>query len=108
MVPTMFVAAIMTVAWPFATTVVSTIIVALIYGFACGTFVSLIVIPTAHMGEISDVGRRTGMQGTILAIGALAGPPASGAIATAAGSYVPLGIFAGALESCARFPSYFA
>jgi len=41
--------------------------------FFSGAYGALIVIPVAHMGDHRDVGRRTGMQGTILALGALAG-----------------------------------
>ncbi|KAH7099294.1 MFS general substrate transporter [Auriculariales sp. MPI-PUGE-AT-0066] len=83
MMPFTLVAAVLTYAWPFATTLRSIIAVAIIY--------------VAHMGDIRDVGRRTGMQQTILAFGALAGPPTCGAIASAAGSYVPLGAFAASM-----------
>ena len=58
------------------------------------------------MGETGDVGRRTGMFMTILAVGALSGPPISGAINTRTGSFKPVGYYAGVifsfknLESC--------
>lgn len=45
-------------------------------------------------GEPGDVGRRIGMCLTILAIGALIGPPISGAIISAHG-YIADGIYAG-------------
>lgn len=48
-----------------------------------------------EMGEVGDVGRRTGMFMSILALGALAGPPISGAINTATGSFKPVGYYAG-------------
>jgi MCP family monocarboxylic acid transporter-like MFS transporter 10 len=46
------------------------------------------------MGEIEDVGRRIGMSMTILAFGALAGPPISGAIISARG-FEAAGYYAG-------------
>lgn len=36
---------------------------------------SLIAAPIVALGDTDDVGRRTGMYFSILAIGALAGPP---------------------------------
>ena len=50
-------------------------------------------------GETGDVGRRTGMYFTILCFGAVAGPPISGAISTATGSYKAVGIYAGMSHS---------
>ncbi|KZV82065.1 MFS general substrate transporter [Exidia glandulosa HHB12029] len=97
LIPCTLFAAIMTYIWPYAHTQSSLIAVAVLYGFASGTYVSLLVVPIAHMGDHGDVGRRTGMANTILAIGALAGPPTSGAIATATGSYNALGAFAGSM-----------
>jgi hypothetical protein len=47
------------------------------------------------MGDMSDVGRRTGTLFSILAISALAGPPISGAIASATGNYKAVGYYAG-------------
>jgi MCP family monocarboxylic acid transporter-like MFS transporter 10 len=47
------------------------------------------------MGEIADVGRRIGMSMTILAFGALAGPPISGAIISASGGFEAAGYYAG-------------
>lgn len=47
------------------------------------------------MGSVNDIGRRTGMCMTILALGALAGPPISGAINTATGGFKAVGYFAG-------------
>jgi len=99
-VPSTLLAAVMTFAWPFAgRTLVGTIVLAVVYGyvsldmpitfdsadrlhpvvlcdlnsFSSGTYVALLVVPIAHMGDHRDVGRRTGMQNTILAFGALAG-----------------------------------
>lgn len=53
-------------------------------------------VPLIHMGDMSDVGRRTGTLFSILAISALAGPPISGAIASATGNYKAVGYYAGA------------
>ena len=47
------------------------------------------------MGATEDVGRRLGMLMSILSIGALIGPPISGAIATDSGSFKGVGYYAG-------------
>jgi MCP family monocarboxylic acid transporter-like MFS transporter 10 len=48
-----------------------------------------------EMGEPWDVGRRTGMFMSISAIGALTGPPISGAIKSATGDFKAVGYYAG-------------
>lgn len=48
-----------------------------------------------EMGSVTDIGRRTGMCMSILALGALAGPPISGAINTATGGFKAVGYYAG-------------
>lgn len=50
-----------------------------------------------EMGGTGDVGRRIGMFMSILALGALAGPPISGAINTATGGFQAVGYYAGTL-----------
>jgi MFS transporter, MCT family, solute carrier family 16 (monocarboxylic acid transporters), member 10 len=52
-------------------------------------------MPIIAFGEIEDVGRRLGMCLTILASGALAGPPISGAINGATGGFKAVGYYAG-------------
>ena len=47
------------------------------------------------MGDTEDVGRRLGMFMSILSIGALAGPPISGAISTVTGGFKDVGYYAG-------------
>ncbi|KAJ7437974.1 major facilitator superfamily domain-containing protein [Mycena galericulata] len=95
MIPGTFVAAIVTFAWPFAKTLPSLIAVSIIYGFASGVFVCLQAVPLIHMGNMSDVGRRSGTLFSILSISALAGPPISGAIASATGDYKAVGYYGG-------------
>ncbi|KAJ3512139.1 hypothetical protein NLJ89_g3699 [Agrocybe chaxingu] len=60
-----------------------------------GAYVSLLSNPTMDMGETGDVGRRIGMFMSILAMGALAGPPISGAISSATGDFKAVGYYAG-------------
>ena len=67
--------------------------------FCSGVYVSLVYNPIMDMGETEDVGRRTGMFMTILAVGALSGPPISGVINTRTGSFKPVGYFAGVIFS---------
>jgi len=66
-----------------------------IYGVSSGTFVALIAVPLIHMGEVGDVGRRSGMLFTLTSITALCGPPISGAIAQRTGGYEAVGYYAG-------------
>ena len=52
------------------------------------------------MGEMGDMGRRQGMMFSLLAVGAIIGPPISGLINTATHGYVVMGFYAGPLNSC--------
>jgi hypothetical protein len=52
-----------------------------------------------EFGDTKDVGRRLGMFMTILSLGALAGPPISGAINTATGGFEAVGYYAGGIPS---------
>lgn len=95
LIPSTFVAGICTFIWPFARTKGTLIAVAIIDGIACGVFVGMLPAPVAKMGSMDDIGRRTGMLMTVVAIGAVAGPPISGAIRDNTGSFVPVGYYAG-------------
>ncbi|KAL0579399.1 hypothetical protein V5O48_002624 [Marasmius crinis-equi] len=96
-------AGILTYSWPFARSQASLIVVAILYGFFSGAFVATFVLPVYEMGEIDDVGRRTGTIMSIAAIGALIGPPISGAINDASGGFEAVGYYAGSMIvlSCA-------
>jgi MCP family monocarboxylic acid transporter-like MFS transporter 10 len=63
--------------------------------FNSGAYVCLVSNPIMEMGSVSDIGRRTGMCMSILALGALAGPPIAGAINTATGGFKAVGYYAG-------------
>jgi MFS transporter, MCT family, solute carrier family 16 (monocarboxylic acid transporters), member 10 len=52
-------------------------------------------MPVIAFGDIDDVGRRVGMALAVLATGALAGPPISGAINRATGGFKFVGYYAG-------------
>lgn len=93
--PLTFVCAIMTYAWPFATTKGSLVAVAIIYGFCSGAYVTLLPAPLVMMGDIRDAGRRTGIAGSAIAFGAVVGPPISGAIIQSHGGYGSVGYYAG-------------
>ena len=85
----------MTYVWPFATTKESLIAIGIIYGFCSGAYVSLLVVPIVMMGDMHDAGRRTGMALTCMALGAIAGPPISGAIVDVTGGFKAVGYYAG-------------
>ncbi|KAF4615050.1 hypothetical protein D9613_002448 [Agrocybe pediades] len=94
MVPFTAVAGILTYAWPFADTESSLIAVTVLYGFCTGAYVTLTTNPIIAMEEMHDVGRRTGMFISVLALGSLAGPPISGAINADTGGFKVVGYYA--------------
>lgn len=55
----------------------------------------MLASPLIAMGDVHEVGLRMGMFFTLLALGALAGPPISGAINEATGGYKAVGYYAG-------------
>lgn len=63
--------------------------------FSTGAYIALSANPVMDLGVVDDVGRRVGMWLSILSIGALAGPPISGAINSATGGFEAVGYFAG-------------
>ncbi|KZV79268.1 MFS general substrate transporter [Exidia glandulosa HHB12029] len=87
-------AAAFTYAWPYTTSQGAFIAVISLYGLMCGPFVGLFPAPVAQMGAAHDTGLRTGLQMTIMALGALAGPPIAGAIVGSKGDFKGTGIFA--------------
>ena len=58
---------------------------------------SLLNAPFMEMGNPHDVGAKVGMGMTMIAIGAICGPPISGAINTASGGYTAVGYYAGSV-----------
>jgi len=56
------------------------------------------------MGDMHDAGRRTGTGMTVVALGALAGPPISGAIAQATGGFKAVGYYAGTVPGSPPTP----
>ncbi|KAF9448297.1 MFS general substrate transporter [Macrolepiota fuliginosa MF-IS2] len=87
--------AIMTFLWPYAQSKNSLIAVAIIYGFTSSAYVSAFNIPLYNMGVIEDIGRRMGTIMVFAALGAVAGPPISGAINAATGSTKAVSYYAG-------------
>ncbi|KAH8823531.1 major facilitator superfamily domain-containing protein [Flagelloscypha sp. PMI_526] len=95
--PTTMLTAVFTFIWPFIKTKGGFVALAIPYGITSGTFISTFMLPLYSMGAMEDMGRRQGMVSTIVAMGALAGPPISGAIYEASGGYVFLGVYAGSI-----------
>ncbi|KAJ7573639.1 hypothetical protein C8J56DRAFT_804131, partial [Mycena floridula] len=85
---------ILTYAWLFAHSITSIIVVAILYGCSSRVYLCLLVQPVIAMGTNDDVGRRLGMTLSIMALGAVAGPPVSGAINTTTGGYKVVGYYA--------------
>jgi len=85
----------MTYVWQFATTKGSLIGIGIIYGFCAGAYGSLLLVPPMMMGDMHDAGRRSGTALTSITLGAVAGPPISGAIAQATGGFKAVSYYAG-------------
>ncbi|KAF8906687.1 major facilitator superfamily domain-containing protein [Mucidula mucida] len=95
MMPMTLACAAVTYAWPFAHTKGTLVAVAVLYGYATGSFLALTPNPVIEFGDPSDIGKNVGMLMSIIALGALAGPPISGVINSATGGFVAVGCFAG-------------
>jgi MCP family monocarboxylic acid transporter-like MFS transporter 10 len=93
--PLSILCAVMTYLWPFVTTEGGLVAIAIVYGFCSGAFTSLLAVPVVMMGDMHDSGRRTGSFLTCIALGAVVGPPISGAIAQATGGFRAVGYYAG-------------
>ncbi|KAG8921059.1 hypothetical protein FRC00_009193, partial [Tulasnella sp. 408] len=91
--------ALTTFVWPTVTSKAGLVALVIAYGAAAGGFIGLLAAPVAHLGDTADIGRRTGMMFTIVSMGALIGPPISGAIYAANGGFTQAGIYAGT-SSC--------
>lgn len=106
--PMTIIAGAVTYAWPFARSLASMIVVAVIYGFTSGAHVTSAVDPIYGFGDISDVGRRTGTAFSIAALGAVAGPPISGAINASTKGFEAVGYYAGSVIMLAVILLYVA
>lgn len=96
MIPALLIAGVLTLVWPYTHGTAALFTLAGTYGAASGAMVTLMGAPMMALGDSADVGRRTGMYFTMISLGALAGPPISGAIEHTTGGYTAVGIFAGA------------
>lgn len=122
-VPMTWIAAVLTFAWPYAKTKGALVAIAVLYGcvpppvfllsitlwtnkplsffLSCSgswsnaAFVSSFNMPLYEMGQMGDVGRRIGTVMMFSALGALVGPPISGAILRASGGLEGVSYYAG-------------
>jgi len=67
-----------------------------------GAFVSLLTAPLLSLGKPNEVGERSGLMFTIIAFGAMCGPPISGAIRKASEGWELVGIYAGKCKGATR------
>ncbi|KXN82270.1 Riboflavin transporter MCH5 [Leucoagaricus sp. SymC.cos] len=93
--PMTIAAAITNFVWPYAKTENSLVALAVIYGFTSAAYQSVWNVPLYSMGVIEDVGRRMGTVMLFIALGAVAGPPISGAIMGSTGSTKMVSYYAG-------------
>ncbi|THU94695.1 MFS general substrate transporter [Dendrothele bispora CBS 962.96] len=82
-------------AWAFVVDAPTYITMSICYGVLSGAFLGIFLVPVTQMGDVHDTGRRTGIQMTVLSIGALIGPPISGAIQDQDNGFDMVGIYAG-------------
>lgn len=99
MLPFTFFAGILTYAWPFTRSTAVLVIVTLLYGFCSGIYSTFMTNPVMNFGGEEDVGRRVGMLLSVAAVGAVAGPPISGAINARTGGFEAVGFYAGEFSS---------
>jgi MFS transporter, MCT family, solute carrier family 16 (monocarboxylic acid transporters), member 10 len=105
LLPFSLLAGLLTWAWPYINQTGSyagLVVLAVFYGASSGAFLAVLGTPMSHpaFGEMGDLGRRTGMLWSICAIGALIGPPISGAINTATNDWTAVGWYAGKSKVC--------
>ncbi|KAF8272785.1 MFS general substrate transporter [Lactarius quietus] len=97
MIPASLISGVLTIIWPYTRGTAGLVTISVTYGVSSSAFVALIGAPMMALGDYADVGRRTGMYLTVASLGALAGPPISGAINHHTGGYIWVGFFAGSL-----------
>ena len=68
--------------------------VTILCGFSSGIFIGILGAPVAKMGGPTSVGERIGLLFSFAALGALLGPPISGAIRNG-GNWQTVGYYAG-------------
>ncbi|KAI0345395.1 MFS general substrate transporter [Trametopsis cervina] len=95
LIPYTFVCGAMTFGWPFIKSKGGFIAIGLVYGACSGVYAAMITAPIFTVGRTENIGLRIGMFFSILAFGAMAGPPISGAINNATGNFKATGYFAG-------------
>lgn len=95
--PFTVVSALLTFAWAFVHQASAFLVIAVLYGIACGAYVSLSAIPIMGFGRKEDAGRRIGVFQTAMALSALGGAPISGAIHDATHGYEAVGVYAGSM-----------
>ncbi|KAM5535342.1 hypothetical protein V8D89_011027 [Ganoderma adspersum] len=95
LVPAAVMTAVVTYAWPFATSVAHFVVISVLIGVSTGATLAILVQPFALMGPVEEVGLRIGMGYTLVTIGLIAGPPISGAILDGTGEFRNVGYYGG-------------
>ncbi|KAJ7848397.1 MFS general substrate transporter [Mycena leptocephala] len=88
---------VITMIWPYCSTVASLCVIIVLHGFVTGAFPALSFVPVAAMGGTEDLGRRMGIVNTVVAIGGLCGPPLGGLLVSTSLGYKAVGYFAGGM-----------
>ncbi|KAG8946715.1 hypothetical protein FRC04_011493 [Tulasnella sp. 424] len=89
------IAGLMAICWPYAHSFPSLLVVAILYGFSSGAFISLLPSAISYMVPRHQLGRAIGLSSTIMSIGALVGNPISGQILIVSGGFNAVGGWSG-------------
>lgn len=78
----------------------------MLYGIFSGAFAGLLAAPLISLGKPNEVGERSGLLFTIVAFGAMCGPPISGAVRKASEGWGFVGIYAGKCKGASGKEKY--
>lgn len=101
MIPLTFCAGILGLCWIGIANTTGIIILAILYGFNCGAFVSIPpIIMISITTDLRDLGTRLGMSFVMCGLGSLIGTPVGGAIIHITGSYLGVKLLVGSCLIC--------
>ncbi len=108
-IPFALILTIICFAWIRITTTAGTVVFCLLYGFFCGSFVSLPGVTVISLSpNLATIGIQLGMSFIIAGCGLLVGEPIAGAILRGQGGWVGLQAFCGVLLALSGLFSFAA
>ena len=108
-IPFAFILTTLCFVWIRINTTAGTVVFCLLYGFFCGSFVSLPGVTIMSLSpNLATIGIQLGMSFTIAGCGLLIGEPIAGAILRGQGGWIGLQVFCGVLLAVSGFFSFAA